>query len=124
MKCPFPTCTVSVCGRSKLCTGCRVRKKLPISCLAPIHPHPEMGVRLRLPPAPTLTEIGTVATENASHLSWGVVATPKLSSSALAFEGPAEAGRSPSVGWSRVGSARLEVHPALGWGAAQESCCG
>ena len=36
----FPTCTVSGCGLSKLCTGFRVRKDLLTSCLARIHPHP------------------------------------------------------------------------------------
>lgn len=39
-ECPLPPCTVSVCGPSQLCAGCRVRTDLLTSCLAPIHPHP------------------------------------------------------------------------------------
>ena len=123
MKCPFPTCTLFAAALNSA-PAVVSEKNLRSAAWPPftLIPRRERGLGSR--PPPTLTEVATVTREKPGRLSWGASATQKLSSSALAFGGPAEAGSSPSVGWSGVGGARLEVHPALGWGAAQESGCG
>ena len=80
-------------------------------------PRREQGLGSR--PPPTLTEIATVTREKPGRLSWGVTATQKLSSSALAFEGPAEAGSSPSVGWGGLGWAAQGWKFTQRWGGVQ-----